>query len=62
MKTNRQGLHAPDSLALPNYIPAAASRANKEFIQRLDGNEDAAVFNFGAGRAVTLGYSKNLMQ
>jgi hypothetical protein len=61
MKTNRQGLHAPDSLALSNHIPTAATGTNKELVQRLDGNEDAAMFNVRPGRTVTFKYSENLV-
>jgi hypothetical protein len=61
MKTNRQGLHATGSFALANHIPAAATRTNKEFVQRLDGNENAAMFDLRLAGAVTLGYSKNLV-
>jgi hypothetical protein len=61
MKTNRQGLHAPDSLALSNHIPTAATRTNKEFVQRLNGNEDAAMLDLRPAGTVTLGYSENLV-
>jgi hypothetical protein len=30
-------------------------------VQRLDGNEDAAMFNFRPGRTETFGYSENFV-
>jgi hypothetical protein len=62
MKTNGQGLHAADSFAFANHIPAAAIGANIEFVQRLDGHENAALFDLRLGGNVTLGYTENLMQ
>jgi hypothetical protein len=62
MKTNRQGLDAPDSLALPNHIPASAARTNEESVQRLDGHEYAPMLDLCPGGTVTLGDSKYLVQ
>jgi hypothetical protein len=61
MKTNRQRLHATDSLALADHVPTAAARTNKELVQRLDRDEYAPWLNLRPGRTVTLGYSENLV-
>jgi len=62
MKTNRQGLHAPDSLALANQVSAAAFGADAQLIRRRHRHKHSALFNLGPRGMVILGDSENLMQ
>ena len=62
MEANRQGLHLAEALAPADHVPAPTTGTNEELVRGLHRDKDAAILDFGSGRTITLGNTKNLMQ
>ena len=62
VKTDRQGLHAPEPLTLTNDVPAPAFRTKEQLVQRLDRHKHGTLSNLRSRRTVTLSNTKNLVQ